>query len=739
MATRRGLLHWMDNWVDLLLTTLAAAAIPLLIVETGDPDPGDASLVVGFSWVIWGAFTANLLLRLALSEDRIAAFRWLIPDAVLVVGQPLLSIGERKASPLLALVPLTAVGLRAVFKGRVLRRTGHQLRTHPLRVVGTVVPLTWVLSAALIFRHERDSGAIGSFGDGLWWSAVTLATVGYGDISPKTTVGRYIGVGTMVVGIGMFSVVTAQLAERLVAHRRAVGRTDVLETGHTLVLGWSPMVATILGELLLANRSRRDAAVVVMADQETEDMYAYLAAHVDGLDRTSTTVVCRTGRPSDPADLRRCHPERARSIVVVDADHDDAVVARTLLALLHLDAPPGDVPIVAEIDDRAIAASILHAMPGRVMVVDPVAFVARTAAQACLSAGVALTYEELLGVEGSELYVQAVEGSVGSTVADFARCLPDACLVGLQFASGKVDLAPPPGTVIAPGDQLVLLALDDAAVTVAPPGTWAAPGPVVPRGSDPLRPVRVLVLGWNELAPFALDELGDMVAPGSTVVVTVDPEVHSAGEGAVPTRAGNATVEVRRASGDAWAAALEAVAADGADHVMILCPHEGVDASEADTRALLTTLQVRRLLADRGHDPSVVTELRDQHDVALAPRATAGDFIVSEKLVSLLLAQLSEDRDLEAVFTDLLDPEGAELYCKPARWFGVTDPDGVTVPFGALVTAGIERGDWPIGVRRLDQAGDEAAAFGVRFNPGKDEPVRLRPDDQVIVVSDDAG
>jgi len=739
LVRRLAALRAMDRWAEPVLVFLAAAAIPLLLVEVSEPGPSDILMVVAGSWFIWGGFAANLVARLALNPDRRRELTWHFPDLLLIVGQPLLTIGERKATPVLALIPLAAVCFRTILTGRLVRRTGHSLRTNPLRVIAIGVPFVWLFSAALIFRFERETGTVTSFGDGLWWGAVTLATVGYGDISPKSPEGRYVGVFTMVVGIGMFSVVTAQLAERLVAHRRTLGRSEVLESGHTLVLGWSAMVSTIVSELVLANRSRPGASIVILADLDTDTMYAYLDTHVGGLERSGTTVVCRTGDPTDPADLQRCRPEAARSVIVIDEHHDDNNVARCLLALGHQHSPAINVPIVAEITDPAIAAAIEHVVPGRVLVVSPSLFIARTAAQACLAPGVSITYEELLGMDGSELYVQSIPGLEGCTVAEASCRLADASLVGIRFASGVTSLCPSMDTLIGVDDQLVVVALDDSHITVVTSGAdHRSPelGAAAPRRTGREAPLRAVMVGWNHLAPIVLNELDGFLAPGSTITLVVNTDTID--QPIEAPKLSNAEVMVRTGSGSAFADLVSTAASDAADHVIVLCQWEGMSASEADTRALLTTFQIRRMLQDHASDATVITELRDQHDVGLAPPDALGDFIVSDKLVSLLMTQLSEDRELHPVFRDLLDPRGAEIYCKPAAWYGVPDTE-VDVPFGALVAAGVVRGDCVIGYRRRALSKNPEQSFGVMINPAKADLVRIGVADQVIVIADDAG
>ena len=79
--------------------------------------------------------------------------------------------------------------------------------------------LTLVTSAVAftIAEDVGDSRRVGSFFDALWWSAATITTVGYGDIYPVTAAGRIIAVFTMVVGISTLAVVTARIAQFLIA------------------------------------------------------------------------------------------------------------------------------------------------------------------------------------------------------------------------------------------------------------------------------------------------------------------------------------------------------------------------------------------------------------------------------------------------------------------------------------------------------------------------------------------
>jgi voltage-gated potassium channel len=81
---------------------------------------------------------------------------------------------------------------------------------------------------AIVWVEEPVPGAnIKSGGDALWYAIVTVSTVGYGDMHPITTPGRVIGSVMIVVGVGIFSVLTGYISTQFLARRKHSGPTEV--------------------------------------------------------------------------------------------------------------------------------------------------------------------------------------------------------------------------------------------------------------------------------------------------------------------------------------------------------------------------------------------------------------------------------------------------------------------------------------------------------------------------------
>ena len=89
-------------------------------------------------------------------------------------------------------------------------------------VVAVSLPLTLFTAAVAALEAERGVAGsnINTFGDAIWWSIASVTTVGYGDKFPITPDGRFIASLLMVVGIALFSALTALMAAWVMGERR---------------------------------------------------------------------------------------------------------------------------------------------------------------------------------------------------------------------------------------------------------------------------------------------------------------------------------------------------------------------------------------------------------------------------------------------------------------------------------------------------------------------------------------
>ncbi|BEP13201.1 potassium channel family protein [Acidothermaceae bacterium B102] len=200
------------------LAVLAGVFLVTLLVDLlWEKPPHGVRLAIDVSdLVIWVLFLADYLARLYLAQRRWHFVRT-HPLDLLVVAIP-------TARPL-RLLKLARLGAVLGLLHRRSKRSTHARIA--VSVTGTAVVLL-VVAAAAIFDAERHAphASIRSFGDGLWWAAGTVTTVGYGDMVPVTLEGRLIAIALMVVGISVLGVVTASVAAWFVGQLRDISEAE---------------------------------------------------------------------------------------------------------------------------------------------------------------------------------------------------------------------------------------------------------------------------------------------------------------------------------------------------------------------------------------------------------------------------------------------------------------------------------------------------------------------------------
>ncbi|HEX8065046.1 MAG TPA: hypothetical protein VF520_00825 [Thermoleophilaceae bacterium] len=511
------------------------------------------------------------------------------------------------------------------------------------------------------------------------------------------------------------------------------GRSVVLERDHTLVLGWSETIFTVLSELAIANASERDPSVVVLSDRDRVEMEDLIRAKVGDLGRTR--VVCRTGSPVDLTDLQVASPRTARSVIVLSPEGDDDPDSQVIKSILALTRSPGrrEEPyrIVAEIHDPQNLEAARLVGGDEVVLVDKRETISRLLVQSARQSGASVVYTDLLDFEGSEVYMREDPALAGRRFADALLAYDDCSVIGLRL-DGRVALNPPSDAAIEPGAELVAIAEDDERLmSAAPYAGGVEEDAIVARPPREEPPRRVLILGWNSRTPTVIREFAEYLAPGSEIRVVADwPPAREIAEREWG-ELGEVTVDVEEGS-TTDRRTLDSLGLDGFDHVVVMCYSERLDHQRADARTLVTLLHLRDIAARTGASVTMTSEMLDDRNRELAQVTRVDDVIVSDRVLSLLLTQLSENERLADVFSELFSAEGSEVYLRPAGDYVAL---GREVAFATVVEAARRRGEVAIGYRVA--AGAENGAAGFRLNPLKSSRTTFAAEDRVIVLAED--
>jgi voltage-gated potassium channel Kch len=539
--------------------------------------------------------------------------------------------------------------------------------------------------------------------------------------------------GGIFITSTLIGILTAGIEERIDALRR--GRSRVIETGHTVILGWSEQVYPIISELIVANANQRRSTIVLMGKKDKVEMENEIREKIGATGRTR--IVCRTGDPIDLDDLAILSLPTSRSIIILSprTEDPDSRVIKTMLAITNSPTRRNEpYHIVAEIRDPNNLEAARIVGQDEVELVQVGDLIARVIAQTCRQSGLSIVYTELLDFSGDEIYFQCEPSLEGKTYGEALLAYEDSAVIGVRTRERRPTLNPPMETILRPGDEIVAISQDDDTIVLSGKAQLGIQTDAIQTHLPSKQlPEHTLILGWNWRAPLIINELDHYVEPGSTVKVMASfPE----GETVIAhqcTDLQNQSVTFMR--GDTTdRRTLDDLDPESYDHVIVLCYSDLFPPQQADSYTLITLLHLRDI-AERSDRPfSIVSEMMDIRNRNLAEVARADDFIVSDRLVSLMLSQVSEHKALNAVFADIFDPDGSEIYLKP---IGDYVQLGRPLNFYTAVEAACLRGETAFGYRLQTYAEDKERAYGVLINPDKSELVTFKAEDRIIVLAKD--
>lgn len=559
-----------------------------------------------------------------------------------------------------------------------------------------------------------DSGAVG--GDTGWSFRLLMLLVTFG--------------GIFLVSI-LIGLLTSGIEDKLQQLRK--GRSRVIETDHTVILGWSLQVYTLLSELILANANRPDSCIVILSEEDKVVMEDTIAEWIDFKHRTR--IVCRTGNPTNMADLGTISLQTARSIIVLNAhsDSSDINLIKTLLAIVNIPRESlQPYHIVAQVNDPK-SLEVIEIIGGdRIETLLVNDLISRIIVQTCRQSGLSAVYMDLFDFSGNEIYFRDEPSLVGQSYGQALIAYENSAVIGIKHADGKIELNPPAVSILERGTELITLAEDDDTSQLSLSNPQIDDRAIVKVPKVSLIPESTLILGWNDRVPDTIAKLDPYVVPGSKVTVVAN---FADGEAEIErycTEVINQSISYHQGE-PTKREVLESLSLSEYDRIIVLCD-DRLEPEHSDAQTLVTLLQLRNLTKNSANaSVAIVTEMLDPRNQSLAQVAKPDDFVISEQIVSRLLAQIAEQKMLNRVFAELFSPEGAEIYLKPiANYVELGKP----INFYTVVEAAKRQGESAIGYRLKADASNSAKAYGIVMNPNKSDFISFAEQDRLIVVAE---
>jgi len=617
--------------------------------------------------------------------------------------------------------------------GRKLRyRFDNTLARGPIVLIGWLLFAAALLSLPFWLYLQLDPDGIDATGtkpgpDNLFSSF--WAVLGKGGFPSNGWEGRsfsiLITIASLVTGGAMFAFITATTSKKLTELKR--GKGPVVESGHVMILGWGPQVYSILQQLDVANQNSPGTAVILSTTPQ-ETMVDEIRNRVGKLKHTK--IITRSVEPSNPKILADMSVARAKSVIVLGNKGTSGSVTGVLSALSNL-AVDSTTTVIADVNDTAAANALMQSTQGRVVTVESQELIAQVTAHACRQPGLAAIYLDLLDFEGNEMYYEPAAEAAGHMFGEALLAYPNASLIGIRRPDGAIWLYPPMNTVINADDYVIAIAQDDDQIiwnkTRPELDSFGAQTALFAAPRTP--PSQTLVIGWNSMAKKVLREIGDYATPGSAALVMAQAARVTSDE--LKDLSTQNMQVITRAYDGSFQELAAALPGSNFDQVIIFGYRGKTQPADADAQTLLSLLAVNTLKqwGAFGYGRArIIAEILDSNNVELARVVAVEDLVVSDRLASLMMTQLSQSPHLSPIFQQLFGPGGVYLSAKPINYYV---PSG-EISYAQLVAAGRARGEVIIGYR--DNEAGTGLTAGIHLNPSKDSTFIAKPSDQAIVI-----
>jgi len=512
------------------------------------------------------------------------------------------------------------------------------------------------------------------------------------------------------------------------------GKSKVIESNHTLILGYSSMIYSVISELCLANESQKKAVIVILADLDKVEIEDDIRSRIQ--DTKTSKIIVRSGNPLDFQDLQMVNYNEAKAIILLSPENeenpDNQVIKSVLSITGNKNRKKEPYHIVAEIksnENKQVASLVGGKEVSYVYSSD---LISKLTAQTCRQSGLSIIYSELLQFEGDEIYFYSDHGLVGLTFKQCLYSFEDSCVMGVFTADRKVLLNPAMNYKINKEDQLILIAEDDSKINRLLLPKEVLPVAYTPQVKMEREIETTLILGWNHKGKKIIEELDHYVIKGSSVSILGEIEGMEDSLVSLSEELKNITLYFQHGNINDRKT-LDELHIESFNHIIVLSYMNKGNIQISDSITLICLVHLRDISEKARKDFSVVSEMLDVQNRELAEVAKADDFIVSDNLLSLLMTQIAENKDLEKVYDCLFNDEGAEIYLNPVEeYLDIHEP----TDFYKVIESASKIGHTAIGYRSLNQKVMNYGKFGVVLNPLKSNQINFEQGDFLIVLAE---
>ncbi len=327
-------------------------------------------------------------------------------------------------------------------QSKIKRRLNTQimkLYDNPLFRIMLILITVWVIGAVgIMFLEGKYQSDFGNLIDTLWWTIVTMTTVGYGDMSPMGTYSRIFAIFIMLTGIGIIALFTGTISSIYVTRKIREGRglATIKITDHIIICGYNPNLEMILD--FIAKLSDNELSVVLINVLHDDEVNSILSRY------NKMDIKYVRGDYTQEGILEKANVKNASSAVVLTDQSKGTDDQKTILATLTIKNLNPDLRVIAQVTNRDNITHLRRANVDEIIINDK--FETFMTASHILSPGVPQAIYQLIDSQSSHQFQsQAIPVKfIGKSFDELSNRLREdtGCIcVGLYTEEEKLGMA----------------------------------------------------------------------------------------------------------------------------------------------------------------------------------------------------------------------------------------------------------------------------------------------------------
>ena len=303
----------------------------------------------------------------------------------------------------------------------------------------TLLFAIWAIGSISVWSFENET--FSSFQDALWWTIVTITTVGYGDISPSSPAGRIIAVGLMFSGIGIVAALTGSISSIITTKKIMEGKglEKLNIKNHIIICGWNGIIEKILNSIsIISSEDKRQINIVLINNLSEEKIQGIITKH----EKLKIQFV-RGEQVTEPI-LNKANVKEAQSAIVISEDADVNSDDKTILTTLTIKNISPNLKVIAYVNQSDKISYLKRANVDEVILANN--YETFMAVTHVMEPGVPQAVNQLLDIESpkrfkSETIPQSMVGKTFKELSDYYKTNTQSLCIGLFTESHNVGFS----------------------------------------------------------------------------------------------------------------------------------------------------------------------------------------------------------------------------------------------------------------------------------------------------------